>query len=264
MLKCLCVGVLTLFASMPLNASIAEANADPVPKRAVGIWGFGNDCGVNNPIMMVSPRAAIIVDDQSIALAKAQYVSQSLLLSFTGADDRLLLPIAGLTECPALPVRISLALAEAISVFERSDDIYDACVSDDGAGAGCVPLVIELIDISNDGKLSQAEVARIMRVAAIAIGYLLSVEDQDEAFVPAETLIAAHLSALAVGPIAAATIIHSYDYDGDGYLSLGEVMQDRVSESGFKGALAAVASEVSPQALSFILRSVDDVMDFLE
>ena len=69
-------------------------------------------------------------------------------------------------------------------------------------------------------------------------------------FLPLEELYFAQVAAAALGPFVATNLIDSYDFDGDGFLSLAELMQDRSPEKGFEGALAGVASGMAPEALA--------------
>ncbi|MDE0308090.1 MAG: hypothetical protein OXI87_24875 [Albidovulum sp.] len=80
------------------------------------------------------------------------------------------------------------------------------------------------------------------------------------AFVPVEELLLSWLAGSAIGPTVAGNVVGSYDYDGNGLLSLKELMQDRAPQNGLEGALASAAEELAPDTLAAILRSATGIL----
>ena len=242
--------------------------ADPVPERATGIWSVGRECAGEAPVAMVNPRTALMFERRNgrpaVAFAKAEWIAGSLVLSLEhGAGEVLLPPLGSLAKCEALPGLMPVAFAEAVAMFRRFGDIDEFCLREGGPGPRCVAVGFELIDITGDGRLSRAEIARAIRAAAFFVGHRLIADRQGTAFVPVEELLPAWLAGSALGPVIAGNLVGSHDYDHDGLLSLGELMQDRTPEEGLEGALAAMAAEIAPEALSAVMRSATGVLGFL-
>ena len=247
-----------------LALSRAAASAEPVPDRATGVWGLGQECDARATVAMVNSRAALVVENKTVAIAKAAYMAGSLVLSFENEEEELLLPpMDSLLECSVLPGMFPVVFAETVAVFRRFDEIHEACLGDGGMGPLCAAVGFELIDITGDGVLSRPEIARAISATAFFVGYRLTAEERGTAFVAVDDLMLAWFAGSALGPAIAGNLVDSYDYDGDGLLSLAELMQDRTPEEGLEGALAAMAAEMAPEALSAVLRSATDVLGFL-
>ncbi|MCD8504468.1 MAG: hypothetical protein LRY49_05510 [Burkholderiaceae bacterium] len=106
------------------------------------------------------------------------------------------------------PVALLQVLSNAQSICQTN---RQACASELFAG----------IDVSGDGNLSTAEIARLFRVA----GYLATVSEDTPA--SNDELVGVVAAALPVGPLIASAIINSFDYDDNGVVSLAELSQDR-------------------------------------
>ena len=246
----------------------AQVRADPVPDRATGVWSLGKECDGGAPVAMVNSRAALMVERRSgklaAAVARAEWVAGSLILSLEPEAEELILPPLGsLRKCEALPGLLPVLFAETVAVFRRLDEIDEACLAEDNPGLHCAAVGFELIDITRDGKLSRAEIGRAIRAAAFFVGHRLIADKQMTSYVPVEDLLLAWLTGSALGPVIAGNLVDSYDYDGDGLLSLAELMQDRTPEEGLEGVLAAMAGEMAPEALSAVMRSATGILDFV-
>ncbi len=242
--------------------------AEPVPERAAGVWSIGNECSGTAPVAMVNSRAALMVETlngkPAVAIAKAEWAAGSIVLSFeNGGEELLLPPMASLRECAALPGLLPVVFAETVAVFRRFDEIDEACLGEDGPGLHCAAVGFELIDITGDGQLSRAEIGRAIRAAAFFVGYRVIADKQKTTFVPVDDLLLAWFAGSALGPVIAGNLVDSYDYDGDGLLSLAELMQDRTPEESLEGALAAMAAEMAPEALAAVMRSATGILDVL-
>jgi hypothetical protein len=124
-------------------------------------------------------------------------------------------------RCPGWPPALVAQHGEGIAFLGTLERIEAAC---GGTGAACLPALFRAADISGDGLLSAAELARLFRGAA----WVASVEEASEDRVALQGMSAAAALLLARG------VVDSLDYDGDGRLSLVELAQDRggMPESG--------------------------------
>ncbi len=136
---------------------------------------------------------------------------------------------ASFEDCGAsLPAGLALLHGEAAAFFRALDGVAADC---QGGTPRCAPGLFALADVSGDGRLSRAEIARLLRIAAY-LGPLMG----DEA-IEHEVLAAAVAAMVPLGPLLAAAVVGSFDYDDDGGISLGELLRDREVLAG--GAMAA-------------------------
>ena len=251
-----------------LVLSGAPVGAEPVPERATGVWSLGKECDGRLPMAMVNSRAALMVETRNgkpaVAIARAEWAAGSIMLSFLKETEEVILPpVRSLQKCGALPGMLPVVFAEAVAVFRKFDDIDKACLGQGGPGPRCAAVGFRMIDITRDGRLSRAEIGRAIRAAAFFVGHRLIADKQKKTFVPVDELLLAWFTGSALGPSVAGNLVDSYDYDGDGLLSLAELMQDRTPEEGLEGALAAMAAEMAPEALSAVMRSATGILDLL-
>ena len=261
--NCLAMSVL-VFLAMPTPAILAE----PVPDRAHGVWSVGN-CSGENLTFLVNSWPAILIENREgktkLAVGAAEWAADSIILTLYGEDNELILPpLESLRRCEALPGIAPVLFAEAIAVFGRLDELGAACVDENGITAQCIAVAFDLVEITGDGKFSKAEISRAIRAAGFFIGYFMVAENSRSAFVPLEELYLAQIAAAALGPFIATNLIDSYDFGGDGFLSLAELMQDRSPEKGFEGALAGVASGMEPETLAPVMKSVTSILRMLK
>lgn len=251
------------FLAMPTPAILAE----PVPDRAYGVWSVGN-CNGDNFTFLVNSRLAILIETRAgktkLAVGAADWAAGSFILTPEGEDNELILPpLENLRRCESLPGITPVLFAEAIAVFGRLDELGAACGGENGVTAQCIAVAFDLVDITGDGKFSKAEISRAIRAAGFFIGYFMVAENSWTAFVPLEELFLAQIAAAALGPFVATNLIDSYDFGGDGFLSLAELMQDRSPEKGFEGALAGVASGMEPETLAPVMKSIAGILEML-
>lgn len=162
------------------------------------------------------------------------------IADFTGGqpprDDELAtgaaLPAPGgpwrLTEyrrCAAVPGgTAALVHAEAAAVFESLRTVERGCADDDEAACGAA--LLDAVDVSGDGHVSAAELARLVRVAAYLAGVTPLTEGGGEPTTEKE-LSAWLAGGLLLGPSLGQALVLSLDYDADGKLSTRELAQDR-------------------------------------
>ncbi len=260
--------VVYLASAIAIAVSAAlPAAAEPVPERATGIWSIA-ECGGDGLTVLVDENAALVFETQGeetkVALARTDWLADFVVLTMDGEAGELVLPpLDGLHRCAALPLGFSLMFAESVTVLRRSDELKASCAGEQVAAAQCVALVFELIDISEDGVFSRAELSRAVRAASFFIGYVVNVEETKNPFVPMKKLSVAWLAASVLGPFIAANLIDSYDFDGDERLSLKELLQDRSPDQGIEGVAAGLAAKVPPGMMSGMMRTVNGLLGTL-
>ena len=137
-------------------------------------------------------------------MARAEWLAGSVVLTMEGDVGELMLPpFDEFQGCAALPAEFSVMFAESITVFRELDAFGARCLSDEMAAAECIPLVFELVDVSEDGAFSKAELSRAVRAASFFVGYWADVEESQDPFVPVEKLSMVWFVASAVGPLVA-------------------------------------------------------------
>jgi hypothetical protein len=151
---------------------------------------------------------------------------------------------ATFSRCDRAPPGALWTFAEAIAAFEFAGRIADLCGRRDGPD--CLEAAFRFVDVSGDGKLSPAEVARVFRMVGFFVGYF----SHSEAIVPAKNLLGSTALAGLVGPFFANTMVEGMDYDADGSVSLDELMQDRGDAAG----LFAAARVMEPTAAQVALK----------
>jgi hypothetical protein len=120
-------------------------------------------------------------------------------------------------RCEAPPAALALLHGEGIAFLAAFEHLEEAC---GGSSPGaCAEAIIRQGDVSGDGALTAAELARLMRGAA----WMLAVQEG----ATQDTLVASVGAGALGGILAARLLVESLDYDGDGRISLAELLQDR-------------------------------------
>lgn len=145
-------------------------------------------------------------------------------------DDRLPgdAPVTRWTRCAAPPPGLALLHGEGLAFLGALERIEAACQG--GTATACLEAVVAAGDVSGDGLLGTAEIARLLRGAAWA---LAAQEGGGPEALAAATAVGS-LAALA----AARILVEGLDYDGDGRLSAAELGQDRAAFPPGTGAAA--------------------------
>ncbi len=141
-------------------------------------------------------------------------------------------PAWRLTEwqrCDSVPGEAALVHAEPAAVLASLRDVQDACAGG-GDEEACGAAVLRAVDVSGDGLVATAEVARVLRV----VGYMAGVAPGLERGQPTtEKELSAWLAGgLFLGPALAELLVKSLGYDADGRLSPAELAQDRAGALG--------------------------------
>ncbi|MBR0646229.1 EF-hand domain-containing protein [Plastoroseomonas hellenica] len=244
--------ILVLLALLLPGAALAQAPATAIPEPMRGNWTDG-DCARPAAVLHVTPRAAVRLPAEGAGrllrfAAIARHEDWVLGTADGAAAPRLLLRMRGdaletvepeaktrddalpgpaalqlWRRCPQWPPALVAQHGEGIAFLGMLERVEAACGEGMGA-AGCLAALYRAADISGDGLLSAAELARLFRGAA----WIAAVEEPADERPALQGLTAAAALLLARG------VVESLDYDGDGRLSLAELAQDRggLPESG--------------------------------
>lgn len=128
------------------------------------------------------------------------------------------------TRCESIPFPLSMSHGEAAAFLFSLEPAIRVCRS---GHSSCIHRMFAAADVHRDDALSQAEWARLIRLAI----YFVMIGDEG---IPSDKLGAAQALGLFASPLAASAIVSSYDYDGDGKTSLYELARDMTVQ----GALA--------------------------
>lgn len=229
----------------PAPAAAPAAAGASIPEALRGPWFSGASCEASDGMLFLTARGVVRVPAQgapvlrrfvAISIAPGGWTlgtaggaqAPRLALRSPGPDrldtiepaaktrdDRL--PGDGALQaqwrrCPALPAGLTARHAEAIDALVVLEQVEAAC----GPGAliaGCLASLVARLDVTGDGALSVAELARFGRGAA----------ELAALHAGSATPAGAGDAALA----AARRLVDGLDYDGDGKLSQSELVQDR-------------------------------------
>ncbi len=245
------------------GVSISPSGAEPIPEFAIGIWSV-SDCEGEGITVQVNSSSAILVESKEtktkVALAEAEWNAGNIVLIMENQNSDIVLPsLDGLRQCDVLSGRLSVMFAEAVAIFKHLDRFDAHCKGKDRAGRHCLEVISNMIDISGDGAVSQAEISRLLRATSFFIGYRLLTSERSVAFVPLEDMFIIQLTASTLGPYIADNLIASYDYDGDGKLSIQELTQDRGEDEGVTGIFSSEVSDMAPEIWSVLLEWITEL-----
>lgn len=161
-------------------------------------------------------------------------------------------------RCDALPAEAQLIFGELTALLFALDTAMDVC-EDPGTDLGsCAEELFAALEVRRDGRLVVAEMARIVRALTLYVS-----TNRDDAQMAG--VAAGQAAALPLGPVVAATLLHSFDYDSDGTLVLEELAFDRIApdtDLAFSelvvpqatGALGEIVKDLQRELLGQILR----------
>lgn len=206
----------------------ADGPARLVRFRTVGErsgWMLGTGSGAE------APRVMLRADGDALDLAEPDAKLR---------DDHLPgpTPVTRWRRCEAGPPGQAMLHGEGLAFLGAAERLEAACQA--GSMRACLDGLVAEADVSGDGKLSVAELARLLRGAAWAVA-------AEDGAAPEGLAVAAGLGS-AAALAAARLIVSSLDYDGDGVLSPAELGQDRLafppgtgSAAGQPGTIEALA-----------------------
>ncbi|OUD08933.1 hypothetical protein BVC71_09450 [Marivivens niveibacter] len=142
-----------------------------------------------------------------------------------------------LRRCSDILAPAKILLGEPFEVLQGFDKAAWTCRENTGA---CARTMFDVADITGDGELTVAELARIFR-SSIALGTAMdsnSSSQQVASFSAAGFLIA---------PIAGSAVLHSFDYDGSDSVSFDELLGERLPEelTGGKFEFGSIAEAIA-------------------
>lgn len=157
-------------------------------------------------------------------------------------------------RCATLPLSLEGLHGEAVSIMAATDAARAECTDPDGPV--CPQAMLRVVDISGNGEISVAELARAIRYAA----YRASFENEATS---TEALGLALTGGFIGGPVVASALVASLDYDDSGELSVEEITVDR------PGLVAAARREAEDAfgagaLLDEALRSLDSAARALQ
>ena len=124
-------------------------------------------------------------------------------------------------RCESIPFPLSLLHGEPAAFLFSLEPAIHSCRNGDPS---CIPLAFGALDIHEDGGLSPAEWARLIRVT---LYFTLAYTEKSEP----DRLAATYAVSVLAAPLAASAIVSSYDYDGDGKTSLEELLHALKAQS---------------------------------
>ncbi|MCQ4160735.1 hypothetical protein NON00_12440 [Roseomonas sp. GC11] len=136
-------------------------------------------------------------------------------------DDRLPgnTPLQSWHRCAAPPASFAALHGEGLAFLGTLEVLEAACGGPAATPAQCAGAVVAEGDVSGDGKLSAAEIARMVR----GMTWVLAASED----AAPEGVLAAGGGGLLAGVALGRLAVESLDYDGDGKLSAAELGQDR-------------------------------------
>ena len=133
------------------------------------------------------------------------------------------------------------AAAETDALADKLTQTIKACIERKDPKA-CENELFAFADATKDGKLSKAEMTRMLRWLAAAGQNYAKQELGDQKMPPdaAKHLAALQVYASFIGPFLADGIIHNFDYDGDGLVAKTEIYLDHKEGELDKALMAMV------------------------
>ena len=182
--------------------------------REAGGWSIGTARGAEAPRLLLRPAGE--------ALETAEPEAKQRDDQLPGAA-----PVTRWQRCAAVPAALAARHGEGFALLAALEHLEAACAGEAGA---CLGALVAQADVSGDGELGSAELARLAR----GLGWVVALQDG----ATAETLGAATGAAGLAGVLAARLLVESLDYDGNGRLSPAELGQDRAALGAARGTAA--------------------------
>ena len=261
--------LVVVFASQQLSA----ASAETIPDSMRGIWvpQEAGRCEDAKRIFMVGTSAVLVFESdparESVAFGPSTSIAGALVLTRSDQDVILETSLEDGTRCDRLPGRYYAFFGEALALFNSFDAIALSCERDDSST--CLDTAFRFADVSGDGELAQAEIARVLRAVAFYVAYEITVasrktSDQTQMDpwemlqVPTADLAGATVLASMLGPFFSDNLVSSYDFDASGSVSLAELLQDRGPDEivGAMGTVGSAAAQTGLQVLFGMLQQL--------
>ncbi len=203
-------------------------------------------------------------DDGNPAIVDLVWVDGGSVLEVTATSEGRDPEVELLTPCdegPVGPVGVGGASVEshmfdepAARFGELVSELADVCVA--GSEQQCVDVFWGFADITGDGRLTHAELARVTR-----FGAKWAVNAQSDGFLDLGQKTAVHLATMLTGPVIATGLIANYDYDDDNAISQIELFPDGIANAPVTiNALVQAFSEDTLESLADALEDMDRLL----
>lgn len=215
-----------LLATSLFTAS-AAALAQPLPndiENMTGIWAE-NCSDPTDFFSIIGPDGVIDMNEDSVFYTDIQsswLADDEFPASFQDDGATLQLRISDdehldLKPCDTLPGQNGLFFGEPVQFLLDSSELVSTCEMDQQE---CMNRFMSMVDMGNTGTINEADLSRLIRISTF-FGMV------DEHETSTQDLIAAQVLAMTLAPTVARTFIRNFDYDGDGDLSLDELLVNR-------------------------------------
>ncbi len=168
--------------------------------------------------------------------------------------------------CAALAAALGFAAPAAADPVDDLRAVLDGCEASEDAA--CAAALWSFTDVTGDGRLTIAELTRLMRVMAEWAVIEQARDDAlaaglDPAAAPAQDSdrVGAVAAAFLGGPVAAHLIVANFDYDGDGALERREVFVD-IDEETFLQVVTTEVGRLPEHAGMLLLRALEAQQQF--
>lgn len=174
-------------------------------------WSLGTAGGAAAPRLLLRPAGEALETAEPEAKTR---------------DDRLpgAAPVTRWQRCATVPAALAAQHGEGFALLAALEHLEAACAGD---AATCLGALVAQADVSGDGQLGSAELARLVR----GLGWVVALQEGASAEALGATTGAA-------GLLAARLLVESLDYDGNGRLSSVELGQDRLALGAARGTAA--------------------------
>ena len=224
-----------------VNIRSATGSCGRCPSRFRGIHGTADasgSCTLDHPLLLLSASTAVYISESDgrtkVIIGDAFWSDDAGLLA-RGDDFSILPAIDALDQCSVLPPALQAGYGETFAIFDGIDDLRAQCA--DGRATSCVEQLFSLLDVSPDRRLSPAEISRGLRAVGMFLAYEAIAARQRsqagetgslaDAVVPLDTLFGTTFALGVAAPFVTTSLLSSYDFNADGFLSVAEVLQDR-------------------------------------
>lgn len=157
-----------------------------------------------------------------------------------------------LQRCTEAPVLVSLH-AEGLAFLHALEAMEPACET--GDAMACLRGFFDYADVTKDGKLSPAEIARALRGATWAVQMADGADGG--------TLAAGYAGSALIGIAVAQILVQAYDYDLSGSLSMEELTRDRMPVALMPPTRSVSAAPLPLDALANQLGGLKEALERL-
>ncbi|MBV9783207.1 MAG: hypothetical protein JO264_05250 [Acidisphaera sp.] len=210
--------------------------------QSLGEWSLAVGSGEDQPRVLLRPAAAAPGLDFGVPSVK-------LLDSQLPGDT----PVTHLIPCTEIPPELALLHGEGIAFLHALEAMEAACGGDNPKP--CLDAFMAYADVNRDGRLSAAEITRVIRGASWAVQMAAGTSDG--------TLAAGLLGSALIGLGAAEIIVRSFDYDGKGTITPEALLLDRLPFPAMPQARSTGAAPLPLEALGSQVGSLKELFSRL-